>query len=275
MSSKAMGFKAHVRNKAKEKNVSAQVLLQNYMFERFLERLSRSAYRDKFILKGGILIAAVVGLSKRSTMDLDTTLRNIPLSEENIHSSLREICAILIDDDVKFKVGAINPIRQDDIYGGYRAALTAMFDTIETALSIDISTGDVITPKPVKFSLCGIFDEEKQIELWAYNIETVMAEKVETILSRNVLSTRPRDFYDIYILTMTQNFDAVLLQKAIEATATHRGTIEGIADRAGLLRRIYESPDLRGMWAKYQRQFDYAADISYELVIEALEKLCL
>ena len=222
MSSKATSLKARIRNMARAKNVAPQVLLQNYMFERFLDRLSKSAYLDKFILKGGMLIAAIIGLDKRSTMDLDTTLRRIQLSEENLRFSLGEICSISVDDGVKFTVGAINPIRADDIYGGYRAALTAVFETMETHLSIDVSTGDIITPRAVKFSLRGIFDEKKTIELWAYNIETVMAEKVETILSRNIFNTRPWDFYDIYILAATQDFNASLLREAISETAALR-----------------------------------------------------
>jgi predicted nucleotidyltransferase component of viral defense system len=275
MSSKATSLKARIRNLARAKNVAPQVLLQNYMFERFLDRLSKSAYQDKFILKGGMLIAAIIGLDKRSTMDLDATLRRLPLSEENLRSSLGEICSISVDDGVKFYVGAINPIRADDIYGGYRAALTAVFETMETRLSIDVSAGDIITPRAVKFSLRGIFDEKKTIELWAYNIETVMAEKVETILSRNIFNTRPWDFYDIYILASTQDFDASLLREAILETAAHRGSAENIADRKGLILRVSESSELRQMWAKYQRQFDYAVGISYEQIIEVLERLCL
>jgi predicted nucleotidyltransferase component of viral defense system len=270
-----MSLKARIRNLAKRKNIAPQILLQNYMFERFLDRLSKSAYQDKFILKGGMLIAAIVGLGKRSTMDLDTTLRRLPLSEGSLRSSLNEICAMPVDDGVKFTTGAINPIRADDIYGGYRVSLAAKFETIETPLSIDVSAGDVITPRAVKFSLYSIFDEKRQIELWAYNIETVMAEKVETILSRSILNTRPRDFYDIYILATTQGFDESLLREAIAATAAHRGSTENIADKKGLIDRISESSELRRMWTKYQRQFDYAVGISYEQVIEILRKLCL
>jgi predicted nucleotidyltransferase component of viral defense system len=270
-----MSLKARIRNLAKKKNIAPQALLQNYMFERFMDRLSKSAYQDKFILKGGMLIAAIVGLDRRSTMDLDTTLRGFPLSEESLRSSINEICAISVDDGVKFTAGAINPIRADDIYGGYRVSLTAKFETIETQLSIDVSTGDVITPKAVKFSLRSIFDEKKQIELWAYNIETVMAEKVETILSRNIFNTRPLDFYDVYILATTQGFDEPLLREAIAATAAHRGSTENIADKEELIDRVAESSALRQMWAKYQQQFEYAVGISYEQVIETLKKLCL
>ena len=272
MSSKAMSLKAQLRNMAKEKRVAPQVLLQNYMFERFLARLAQSEYRDKFVLKGGVLIAAMVGLEQRSTMDLDATMRNLPMTEQSIHKAISTICAISVDDDVTFKAGVIGPIRPDDVYGGYRVAVTAYYDTIETPLSIDISTGDVITPHAVPFTLKGMFDEE-QLELWAYNIETVLAEKIETILRRNIFNTRPRDFCDVYILSETQHFDKALLKEAIAATAAHRETTEQIVDVPELLRVIADSRELRDMWGKYQKQFDYAAGISYEQVMEALERL--
>jgi predicted nucleotidyltransferase component of viral defense system len=274
MSSKAMSLKARIRNLAKEKNVAAQVLLQNYMFESFLDRLSRSEHKNEFVLKGGMLIAAIVGVDNRSTMDLDTTLRKLKLTEDNIRTAVNEVCATPAADDVTFRVGAIAPIRHDDIYGGFRVAMTAIFDTIETPLSIDVSTGDAITPEAVKFSLPGMFDDDKKIELWAYNLETVMAEKLETILRRNTLNTRPRDFYDIYILTATQSYDAKLLVEAVAATAEHRGTTEQIADVDGLLQIISDSRDLQNMWSRYQRQFSYAADVGWSKTMKAVRSLC-
>ena len=197
MSSKAMSLKGKIKNYAKSNHIAAQVVLQNYMFECFLSRLSVSVYCDKFVVKGGMLIAAIVGLDIRSTMDLDTTLRDIPLTEEQIAEAFNEICKIDKDDDVVFTVKSIAPIRKDDEYGGYRVRLDAEYDTIFTPLSIDVSTGDVITPEAVKYEFSGIFDEDYRISLWGYNIETVMAEKMETILSRGVYTTRPRDYYDI------------------------------------------------------------------------------
>ena len=195
MSANAMSLKAQIRNLAKEKNIKAQVLLQNYMFERFLERLSLSDYKDKFVLKGGVLVAALVGMDIRSTMDLDATIRGLPLTEESILETITVICAFPVQDEVTIKVGTVNQIRPDDVYGGYRIKLTAVYDTIETPFSVDISTGDIITPQAVKYTFRGIFDEGKQIEIWAYNIETVMAEKIETILRRNTLNTRPTAIY--------------------------------------------------------------------------------
>lgn len=223
MSRKAMSLKAKIRNLAKEKDMSAQVILQNYMFERFLERLSKSDYRNNFILKGGMLIATIVGIDNRSTMDMDATIKNYPINIDSLTTAITEICDIDINDDVYFSLTGIEPIRGDDIYGGYRVGVRADYDTIVTQLAIDITTGDIITPEEVFYSFKMIF-EEGTIGVWAYNIETVLAEKVETILQRGELNTRPRDYYDIYILVNSQEFDKTIFIDALEQTARHRET---------------------------------------------------
>lgn len=271
--SNAMSLKAKIRNIAKQKNIPAQVILQNYMFERLLVRLSASEYKDKFVLKGGMLVAAIVGLDNRATMDMDTTLKSLPLTPEAIRSTLDNVCNSPFDDGVSFEIGTILPIREDDIYGGYRVMLNARFDTIITPLSMDVSTGDAITPHAVQYNFSEIFDDEKTYELWAYNIETVMAEKVETILRRGVFNTRPRDFYDAYILTTTQKFDKAVFEDALKATANHRGTTRQIKDVPGILQNIEESPELKTMWERYRKQFAYAADIEYEQIINVLKTL--
>lgn len=271
--SNAMSLKAKIRNIAKQKNIPAQVILQNYMFERLLVRLSVSEYKEKFVLKGGMLVAAIVGLDNRATMDLDTTLKNLPLTPDAIRSALEHVCAIPCDDDVTFEIGTISPIREDDIYGGYRVMMNARFDTLLTPLSIDVSTGDAITPHAVQYNFSHIFADEKSYELWAYNIETVMAEKVETILRRGVFNTRPRDFYDAYILATTQKFDKAVFADALKATAEHRGTAEQIADVPGIMQNIEESPELHSMWDKYRKQFAYAKDIDYTMIISVLRNL--
>lgn len=271
--SKAMSLKAKIRNIAKQKNIPAQVIMQNYMFERLLVRLSASEYKEKFVLKGGMLVAAIVGLDNRATMDMDTTLKNLPLTPEAIRSALEDVCDIAFDDGVVFEIGTISPIREDDIYGGYRVMLNAKFDTLLTPLSIDVSTGDAITPHAVQYNVSEIFDDEKSYELWAYNIETVMAEKVETILRRGVFNTRPRDFYDTYILTTTQKFDNAVFADALSATAKHRGATEQIADVPSILYNIEESPELKTMWDKYRKQFSYAKDITYEQIMDSIKTL--
>ena len=212
-----------------------------------------------------MLVAAIVGLDNRATMDLDTTIKSLPLTPEAITGALQKVCAIESDDDATFDVGTVTPIRDEDIYGGYRVMLNAKYDTIVTPLSIDVSTDDDIILNPVKYTFSKILDDEKNYHLWAYNIETVMAEKVETILRRGVFNTRPRDFYDAYILATTHKFDKVLLAEALKATATHRGTTEQIADLPTIMKNIKENPELRAMWDKYRKQFSYAENISYEM----------
>ena len=273
MSSKAMSLKGKIKNYAKSKSIAAQVVLQNYMFERFLARLSMSDYREKFVVKGGMLIAAIVGLDTRSTMDLDTTLRNLPLTEEKVMEAVENICKITLGDDVIFEVKSIAPIRKDDRYGGFCVRLDAIYDTIVTPLSIDVSTGDVITPVAVEYEFSGIFDEEIRIKMWGYNIESVMAEKVETILSRGIFNTRPRDFYDVYILGTTQRYDKKIFLKALEATAIHRGSREQIIDKTGIIEKLSASEELIQMWEKYRKKFSYASEIQYADVMDVLIKM--
>ena len=273
MSSKAMSLKAKIKNYAKSSNIAAQVVLQNYMFERFLARMSESEYSEKFVIKGGMLIAAIVGLDTRSTMDLDTTLKNLPLTEEKVMEAVKNICEINLGDDVNFETVSIAPIRKDDRYGGFCVRLNAVYDTIITPLSIDVSTGDVITPSAVQYEFSGIFDDDVHIKLWGYNIETVMAEKVETVLSRGVFNTRPRDYYDIYILGTTQKYDKKLFREALAATAVHRGSTENIAETKEIITLISSSEELQDMWSKYQKKFAYARDTTYEQIMKVLEKL--
>ncbi len=243
------------------------------MFERFLERLSRSEYQQKFVIKGGMLVTAIVGIDTRSTMDLDTTLRNLPLTEPQIREAITAVCSIPVDDDVSFQIVSIEPIRKDDIYGGYRVRLDASYDAVLTPLSIDISTGDVITPNPAAYELHGMFNPELKIPLWGYNIETILAEKAETILRRSILSTRPRDFYDVYILEKTQAYQPDLFRKALYATAEHRGSAAILQQTDVIISRLETSEDLKQQWARYQRQFPYAAQIEYRYLIEALSRL--
>lgn len=238
-----------------------------------MERLSLSEYSDKFVIKGGMLIAAIVGLDTRSTMDLDTTLRNLPLTEEQISVALSTICKIELKDDVLFKIKSVLPIRKDDVYGGYCVRLDAIYDTIVTPLSIDISTGDIITPAAIKYEFGGIFDEDVKISLWGYNIETVMAEKVETILSRGVFTSRPRDFYDVFILGTTQKYDKEVFREALKATAVHRGSLRNITDINGIIEQISSNIDLKNMWEKYKKKFVYAREIPYESIIDTLETI--
>lgn len=273
MSSKAMSLKAKINKYSKINNIAAQVVLQNYMFERLLARLSVSDYSEKFVIKGGMLIAAIVGLDTRSTMDLDTTLKNLPLTEDKITEAIKSICSLQLNDDVVFEVVSLTPIRKDDCYGGYCVKLKAIYDSMITPLSIDVSTGDVITPAAIQYEFSGIFDDTVRIKLWGYNIETIMAEKTETILSRGIFNTRPRDYYDIYILGTTQKYDRAVFHKALTATAEHRGSKEKLTDIDHIIELISESKDLQQLWAKYQKKFMYARDVAYKDIITVLREL--
>ena len=273
MSSKTMSLKAKINNYAKKNNIVAQVVLQNYMFEKFLERLSISEYQEKFVIKGGMLIAAIVGLDTRSTMDLDTTLKNIQLTEEEVQRAISTISDIDLHDEVKFEMISILPIRNDDAYGGFCVRINAIFDTIVTPLSIDVTAGDIITPKAIQYELNGIFDKEVKIKLWGYNIETVMAEKVEAILSLGIFSTRPRDYYDVYILTTTQEFDKELFEEALKATMSHRGSSDRLAKATEIIEMLAVNDDMKEVWRRYQKRFPYAQKIEYEKIIVVLKKL--
>jgi predicted nucleotidyltransferase component of viral defense system len=269
----AMSLKAKIRNIAKAKSVSAQVVLQNYFFERFLDRLSRSEYRDKFILKGGYLIAAMAGLDARSTMDMDATVRSFPLDEEHIRVVMDAISKIPEDDDIVFQIVKIAFIREDDEYGGYRVSLDAIYENINAPLSVDITTGDIITPKPIKRTFKSLFNDTVRFKLWAYNTETILAEKVETILRRSVGNTRPRDFYDVYLITKTQSFDYGIFHQALSATSAHRRTTDKISNVHELLKAIEESTMLKNQWKKYQHEYSYAEDVTYEDTIKAIKDL--
>lgn len=273
MSSEAMSLKGKLKNLAKQKNISAQILLQNYMFERLLERLSKSSYKDKFILKGGMLVAALVGIDNRSTMDIDATVRAFPLNEENLEKALEEICAVTMNDGVEIRILKTAPIRKDDVYGGLRVSLEASFDTIKTPFTIDVTAGDVITPKAVWYKFQGLMDETVEFEVLAYNIETVFAEKYETILRRGVLSTRPRDFYDVYILFQTQRYNPVTFYEAFWATVAHRNSISLLQNIPETLEAICKSKELQIMWQRYRKEYTYAADIEYSEIMVVLEKM--
>jgi len=274
MSGKGMSLKARIRNLAKEKNVSAQALLQTWVFQRFLSRLEKSAYNNRFVLKGGVLVAAWVGVERRATMDMDVTVRNMPLTDATVLPAIRSICSIDVHDDVFLSVLKSEPIRDDDIYGGLRVLLSASYDVMDIPFSVDITTSDAITPEPCKSSIPCFLDESHKVVVWTYPIETVLAEKVETILSRGIANTRARDFYDVFILMATQPYDSTLFKKALSATTAHRGSTAITNEMPERIAAIANSRELRTEWEKYGKLFHYASDITYEQTIASLKNLC-
>jgi predicted nucleotidyltransferase component of viral defense system len=269
--SNATQLKARMKILAARYHIPAQAVLQNYMLERLLERISISKYRDNVILKGGMLIASLVGISSRTTMDMDTTLKSHPLSEEGIERSFSEICAIPLDDGTAFQLDHVEPIRSDDEYGGFRVKLLAVYESIRTPLKVDVTTGDALTPGAIRYAFPSSF-EDKLIEVWAYNIETILAEKVETILRRSVLNTRPRDFYDVFIIVKTQGhvFDQSLFVKALEATSNNRMSLDALADRNRILGMIRSDVTMRQRWERYCAENYYAQGIVFDEVLDIL-----
>lgn len=270
----AMQLKAIIKNIAKEKSISAQLVMQNFMLERLLERVSVSKYQDSFILKGGFLIAAMVGLDSRATMDMDATIKGMPVTEDTVKEMFIEICAIPLQDDVTFTFISIGDIREDDDYAGYRVSLSANYPPMEVPLKLDITTGDKITPKEISYEF-KLLLEERSIRVLAYNLETVLAEKLETIISRGNQNTRPRDFYDVYILSKLQsnNIEIEQLKSAVYATAEKRGSEMILTNYREILEAIQSSEIMQNHWRRYQKDFEYANDISFEATCNSVRNL--
>lgn len=266
-----MQLKAFIKKKAGEKNISAQLVMQNYMMERLLERISLSQYKNNFIVKGGFLISAIVGLDTRATMDLDTTVKGFTLTHEAVRNIFSQICAIEISDDISFELSDIYDIREGDDYPGIRVALKANYLPISVPLTVDITTGDMITPGEIEYTFPLLF-EDRKIQIWAYNIETVLAEKIETVLSRSIVNTRSRDFYDIHILyTMRGDCcDKKILRHAIERTVDKRGSKSILEHYREIIDEIRVSQQLQEFWKKYQRDFDYAKGIDFEDICNSI-----
>ena len=260
-----MQLKAFIKKKAEENNISSQLVMQNYMMERLLERISLSPYRKNFILKGGFLIAAIVGLNSRTTMDLDATIKGLDLTHESIDRIFKEICAIKVEDNITFSVLRTTEIREGDDYPGLRVALEANYHPLAVPLTVDVTTGDKITPREVKRSLRLLFDD-RSISVFTYNLETVLAEKIETVLSRNIANTRPRDFYDIYILTALygQQLDIKILEQALLETARKRNSLQILPRYRQIIQDIQASPRMRDFWEQYRERFNYVKNISFD-----------
>lgn len=274
----AMQLKAIIKNFAKEKHISAQLVMQNYMLERLLERISVSKYQQNFILKGGFLIAAIVGLDTRATMDMDATIKGVPVNEQTIHELFEEICTIDLADNVVFCVRNIGEIREGDMYTGYRVSLTANYPPMAVPLKLDITTGDRITPKEIEYQF-KLFLEDRNISILAYNLETIMAEKLETVISRGDQNTRPRDYYDIYILVKLQssNMELNVLKAALNATTEKRGSKTVVENYRSIMETVRNNEIMHKQWDNYQRDFGYAADITFEdacdTVIQLMDKI--
>jgi predicted nucleotidyltransferase component of viral defense system len=261
----AMQLKALIKKLAREKHISAQLVMQNFMLERLLERISVSKYQRNFILKGGFLIAAMVGLDTRATMDMDATIKGLPVNEQTIQEMFNDLCKIELNDDVSFEYNSISEIREGDQYSGYRVSLTAKYLPMAVPLKLDITTGDKITPREIEYKFRLLF-EDRSISVLAYNLETVLAEKLETIISRGDQNTRPRDYYDVYILVKLQysNINVESLRKALVNTAEKRNTIDIVRGYSSIMAVVKSSEIMQQRWLNYQKDFEYASDIAFD-----------
>ncbi len=270
-----MQLKAMVKNLAKEKGISAQLVMQNYMLERLLERISLSRYHSNFILKGGFLIASIVGLDTRATMDLDTTVKGFTLTLDAAREAFTEICQLPVEDDMSFEFLDCADIRETDDYPGIRVSLRAVYLTLSVPLKVDVTTGDRITPVEIEYELPLLFDDRK-ISVLAYNLETILAEKIETILSRGIANTRPRDFYDVYVLRALRKkkYRPKILRQALDATAKKRGSTVILPQYETILQAIESDAQMNRFWVKYREEFSYAKDIEFAQVCVSVREIC-
>ena len=274
-----MGFtpeqiKGRIKSVAKQNNADARTLMRIYMMERFLERLAQSEYRDNFIIKGGILVTAMIVVAHRSTMDIDTSMKNLNLSAEDALRVVNQVKDIDLDDGVSFDVKDVSNIMDEMEYPGIRVTMNANVGRLITPLKIDISTGDVITPRAIEFNY-DLLLEDRSISLWSYNLETILAEKLQTVLARGILNTRMRDFYDIRMLldTYEDKVNKVVLKDAFAATCNKRGT-DHLQEQAEEIIKIIEADEqLQVLWRAYQKKYSYAAEIDYASVISGVRKL--
>lgn len=269
-----MQLNALIRNKAAGDGDKAQILLRIYMMERLLERISVSRYRDNFILKGGMLVSSLVGVDMRTTMDIDTTIRALPLTQEKAKAFLEKIMAIDLEDNVSFRITKIEDIMEGHEYEGFRFHIEGVLEKLRQTIKIDISTGDAIIPAAVKYELPLIL-ENRKIGLWAYNMETLLAEKLETVMTRAEANTRMRDFYDIYILTRQEviEINPTHLKEAFAATCRKRGSEAAIPSFDEVLESIEASPEMLDAWENYRKNNPYVEDLTWGDAIHSVKLL--
>ena len=267
-------LKGAIRSMAAKKNLRAQEVLQMFLFERIIDRLAASSFRDNFILKGGLLISSMIGIGERTTMDMDTTVRGIQMEEDEIVSAVKEIIAMDVGDGISFEFQKIEPIREDDAYNNFRVHLRAKYGKIDSPMKIDITTGDIITPAAIRYVFPFVF-EEKTVPVMAYTLETVLAEKYETIIRRNIGTTRARDYYDLHTLYRSRK-DVVqmeVLRAAVIHTAEKRDSVDDIRDWRDILKDIREEPQLYLLWDNYAADNKYIGDLKFNEVLDTVDEI--
>lgn len=265
-------IKAKIRNLAKNNNLSSQEVLQMFLFERFLERLSKSEYRSNFVIKGGFLVSSLIGISNRTTMDMDSTIKGLPLTEENITKVVNSIINIEVNDGIQFEIKDVNYIRESDEYENFRVSLVANIGKTKNPMKLDLTTGDTITPREIEYSYPCIF-HEKNIEVLAYPVETIIAEKYESIIKRNITTTRMRDFYDLYALyNLKKNeIDMDILKTAIIRTSSKRESSQIMKISEEIIEDIQNDPYLKELWDVYVSENKYIGDLSFDEVVDVIK----
>lgn len=268
-----MQLKAIIKNKAKEAKITPQAALQTYCLERLLERISLSDKADNFIIKGGFLISSFIGIENRSTMDIDTTVKGFDVTKENVESIFKQICEINVEDQLNFVFDRVEDIREEDDYPGIRVHLHVVYGTLNTAMTVDVTTGDTIVPSEIRYTYHCVYGE-KNISIMAYPIENVLAEKLETVISRGIANTRPRDFYDIYILSKlkSNSINWKILNQALEATSKKRGSQIILADYKKIIETLKSDETQHNYWKKYVSKNPYAEGITFEETLKAIEE---
>ena len=267
---------AIIKNRAKGSNDVSLHLHQMFFFEHVLMRLEKSKYKDNIILKGGVLLSSIIGSDMRITKDIDATLKSAPLNEESIKNIFEEILSIDIVDGFTFKIENIKDIRLESEYGGYRINVYGEFDKLKTHFFIEVTTGDIITPREIKYKYNSIF-EDRTINIMAYTIETIIAEKFESIISKNITTTRAKGFYDIYIIVNNyiNNINKNILVKAIKRTFQHRNTKFDIEYIKEIFEIIKDSTILKELFNNYSKKIDYVKNIKFEDTIQALNNIII
>ena len=273
-------LKGRIRNIANSKNLRPQEVLQMFFFERFLERLSKSKYKFNFVIKGGLLISSMIGIDNRTTMDMDTTIKGVPLQEEVIRNIVSEIINVKVDDGIDFEITDISHIREEDEYENFRVHLIANFEKIKNDMKIDITTGDVITPKEIEYLYPCLFQEES-LRILAYPFETILAEKYESVIKRNIATTRMRDFYDLYNLynLKKEEIDFEILKQAIYSTANRRESLSLMKQAMEIIEDIREDDYLQELWKTYLSDNLYVGDLEFSETLKVIaiiaEKIAL
>lgn len=267
----ANSVKGRVNNFAKKNNIQPQTVLHMYFFEKFLLRLEQSPYRDNFIIKGGLLVSQIIGIARRTTLDMDTTIKGLPLTEENILKIMKEIASEDVGDGIDFVVDMVKPIREKDEYENFKVHLTAHLGPMHLRIKVDVTTGDAITPREVESKYHCMLDD-KEISLLAYPVETLIAEKYESVISKGVHNTRMRDFYDLYwvVKLKSSEIDKDVLKEAIVNTCKRRDSLEKLENRDVVISQIMQNEELASLWKKYKSKNRYVGDLQFEEVLKTL-----